>query len=527
MTGPDPTSDTAMPPYPAMPPAPEPSAEGTWQRLDRRTVLTYPFAQGGPLIFVLVIAALVGGRLEELVIRLVVTVGLLGAFGGLHWWRFRYRLVDGRLETRSGLISRKSKVINVDRIRGVDIEAKLAHRVAGVCALRIEHPGAAGGSRGRNRDSRDRIDAVSHAEGERLRNVLLHERAVATGAVRTAIQPDWMTVPATGGASPLPTDADRTLLRMPARWLLYAPFSIRLLLLGPAALLGVFNSLRDAGVRSGRDATTLAGGAGWPLLATVAVMVLIVTATLSGVVTYWHWTVTTRGRDIVLTRGLLTRRTVAIERRRLRGVMVREPLAGRPFHAATLQVVLSGVTGSVRSALVPLGPQPALERFGREFVQPVRTPVRTHPRGAYRRRLRRSLVPAVGAAVATVIAAIWFSDLAVAILVGSTALAAVGGVLWARQSYATLGHAMDADVLFARHGVIVRHSETVDRHQPIGLRVRQSVFARRAGVASMDVALVARGYTRISDMDAADIEPLAIALLGPLRAPARPGPDRV
>ena len=301
---------------------------------------------------------------------------------------------------------------------------------------------------------------------------------------------------------------------MPARWLLYAPFSIRLLLLGPAALLGVFNSLRDANVRSGHDVFALAGGAGWPLLAVVIVVVLIVTAMLSGVVTYWHWTVTARGDDIVLTRGLLTRRTVAIERRRLRGVMVREPLAGRPFRAATLQVVLSGVTGSVRSALVPLGPQPALERFGREFVQPCRSPIRTHPPGAHRRRLRRALIPAlvlIAAAAITLIA----STVVSAILAGAAALSALAGIRWARESYATLGHALDGDVLFARHGVVVRHSETVDRHEPIGLRVRQSVFARRAGVASMDVALVARGYTRISDMDAADIESLAVALLGP------------
>ena len=183
----------------------------------------------------------------------------------MHFWRFRYRLIHGRLETQSGLISRKSKVINVDRIRGVDIEAKLAHRVAGVCALRIEHPGAASGSRGRNRDGRDRIDAVSHAEGERLRNVLLHERAVshqrtvyAPGSERGSrpvsrpAEPACSVRPA-GSARPLavPHDADRTLLRMPARWLLYAPFSIRLLLLGPAALLGVFNSLRDAGIELG------------------------------------------------------------------------------------------------------------------------------------------------------------------------------------------------------------------------------------------------------------------------------------
>ena len=120
---------------------------------------------------------------------------------------------------------------------------------------------------------------------------------------------------------------------------------------------------------------------------------------------------------------------------------------------------------------------------------------------------------------AAIVTLVWSFALAAAILARRWPHSPPGvGLWWARESYRTLGHAMDADVLFARHGVIVRHSETVDRDEPIGLRVRQSVFARRAGVASMDVALVARGFTRISDMDAADIESLAVALLGPLRA---------
>ena len=52
-----------------------------------------------------------------------------------------------------------------------------------------------------------------------------------------------------------------------------------------------------------------------------------------------------------------------------------------------------------------------------------------------------------------------------------------------------------------------------NRRYPIGVRVRQSVFARRAGVASVDVALVSRGYTRIPDMAADDVEALTRILL--------------
>ncbi len=507
------------PPYPAMPAAPDPvPADGEWQRLDARTVLTYPFAQGGPLVVVLLIAAVAGGAVEGLLIRLGLTVGILAAFGAVHFWRFRYRLIEGRLETRSGLIGRTSKVINVDRIRGVDIEAKLAHRVAGVCALRIEHPGAAGGGRGRNRDGRDRIDAVSRAEGVRLRNVLLHERAVAVAA-ESSLTPAAHSTNAGGsspsGSTPPTVPVDRVLLRMPLRWLLYAPFSLRLLLLGPAALVGVYNSLRDAGVGSGHQVDALTRGAALPTLAAITVIVLVLTAIVSAVVTYWQWTVTAHGNDLVLTRGLLTRRTVAIERRRLRGVMVREPLAGRPFRAATLQVVLSGVTGNNRSALVPLGPQPQLERFAHEFVRPCREPLRHHPRGAWQRRMRRAAVPALVLGGLTALGVL-FSWPAVPALAVAAVLTAAIGTWWARASYRTLGHALDDQVLFARHGVLIRHTETVLRTEPIGLRVRQSIFARRAGVASVDVALVARGFTRISDLDAADVHALATTLLGPL-----------
>ena len=499
--------------YPPMPPAPDEqstSADGGWRKLDPRTILTYPFAQGAPLVFVVILAAAAGGAVRALLIRLVATVAALLVFGLLHWWRFRYRLVAGRLETRAGLLARRSKVINVDRIRGVEIEAKLAHRVAGVCALHVEHPGAAGGSRGRNRDGRDRIDAVSLAEGQRLRTLLLHERAIGPAAA------DGASVGAADLRPAPPTE--RVLLRMPARWLLYGPFSARLLLVAPAAVFGAFSSVNEAGVHTDRALGWAPSGTARTISLAVALVVLLVAAAgLTAMVRYWRWTVTARGDDVVLTGGLLTRRVSAIERRRLRGVVLREPLLGRPVAAATLHVVLSGVTGGVRSALVPLGPRPPLERFGATFVAPCTAALARHPRGALRRRLRRSMVPGVALlVVAGVVAVLDRPDSpdSVAVVLGVAAVLLVWlGVLWGRASYGTLGHAVDDRVLSTRRGVLVRHTETVERSAPIGLRVRQSIFARRAGVASVDVALVARGFTRISDLAETDVAPLARTLL--------------
>ena len=502
-------------PYP-VPPEELLADDGGWRRLDGRTVLAFPFAQAGPIVLVVLIALIAGGKLEGLIIRFGITFGVLVLYGAVHLWRFRYRIIDGRLETRSGLIGRTSKVINVDRIRGIEVEAKLAHRITGVCALRIEHPGAASGGRGRGRDSRDRIDAISHAEAQRLRTILLHERARALQSEPSdqAVSADFTSTDAvTAGAQPADASAEHILFRMPARWLLYSPFSGRLLLFAPITAFITFNALSEADVRTFSLIRRVVTGPAWPVLAVIVIALFAVTAVLAGALAYWRWTVSARGSDIVLTRGLLTRRTVAIEQRRMRGVVLREPLPGRPFSAATLEVVISGITGSVRSALIPLGPRQTLVDFGDAFVPPGPSELARHPAGAKRRRLRRALAPSALIALAAAGCALAGEpDAALWLAVSVVATGAVGW-WWGLASYRALGHALDGRLLVARHGVAIRHTETVERSTPIGLRVRQSVFARRAGVASIDVALVARGFTRIPDVDANNVEALAAQLI--------------
>ncbi len=516
--------------YPAwtpadLPPFSMPATDEPWLRLDPRSIATFPFAQGAPLLLALTITAVAGGHIKGLSIRLGAEVGALVVLGLLRWWRFGYRVVDGRLETRSGLLGRQSKVINVDRIRGVEIEAKLVHRLVGVCALQVEHPGAAGGRHGRNRSGRDHIDAISRAEGARLRAVLLHERATAVRADVSAAQVPWAPSAQRPSAhapeAERPPLTDRTLFRLPTGWLFYAPFSLRMLVVGPVALGGSIGYLQDARIDPGSVVASFAQGAGWALALPLALVLAVLFAVGGGAFAYWGWTVTARAEDLVITRGLLTRRTTAIERRRLRGVVLREPLLGRTVHAASLSVELSGVTGASEAGLIPLGPADALTRFGREFVAECTVALQPHPAGALRRRRRRAAVPSlcfIAAAGPFLLAD--HAAVGIGLIFASTA-ASVVGPLWAGASYRSLGHALDDRVVTARHGVLERRTQTVDRRYPIGLRVRQSIFARRAGVASVDVALVSRGHTRISDMGAHEVEALTRAVL----IGAAPGSD--
>lgn len=518
---PDPAGSGPRTLYPAwtpadLPPFPKPAAEEPWLRLDPRSIATFPFAQGAPLLLALTITAVAGGHIKGLSIRLGAEVGLLVVLGLVRWLRFGYRVVDGRLETRSGLLARQSKAINVDRIRGVEIEAKLVHRLVGVCALQVEHPGAAGGRHGRNRSGRDHIDAISRAEGARLRAVLLHQRATAVRASGSAAQLPWapsaQRPPAHAPEAERPPLTDQTLFRLPTGWLFYAPFSLRMLVVGPVALGGSIGYLQDARIDPGSVAASFARGTGWLLTLPLALVFMVVLAVGGGAFAYWGWTVTARADDLVITRGLLTRRTTAIERRRLRGVVLREPLLGRPAHAASLSVELSGVTGTSEAGLIPLGPVDALTRFGREFVAECTVELQPHPLGARRRRRLRAAVPALVLSATAIV--VLFSSASVGIVVSAVAVVAgVAGQLWAQESYRALGHALDDRVVTARHGVLERRTQTVDRRFPIGLRVRQSLFARRAGVATVDVALVSRGHTRISDMAADEVEALSRAVL--------------
>ncbi|MBA2641938.1 MAG: PH domain-containing protein, partial [Actinobacteria bacterium] len=85
----------------------------------------------------------------------------------VEWRRFTYRIENGRLVIERGVIRHTTRVVPLDRIRGVDLQAPWLHRLLGLVQVEVE--AAAGGSSAAELT----LAAVRAQEGERLRQALL------------------------------------------------------------------------------------------------------------------------------------------------------------------------------------------------------------------------------------------------------------------------------------------------------------------------------------------------------------------
>jgi putative membrane protein len=97
------------------------------------------------------------------------------------------------------------------------------------------------------------------------------------------------------------------------------------------------------------------------------------------------------------------------------------------------------------------------------------------------------------------------------VLVAVPLAAALRGVLTAELAYAALGHALTPEHLVSQHGAYTLAREALERDGIIGWVLRQSLFQRRAGLATL-VATTAAGSERVEIVDV----PLgaAVALAG-------------
>ena len=100
--------------------------------------------------------------------------------GVVRWRTTRYRITDERVELHTGLLRRQRRSVPRDRIRTVDLTASPVHRLFGLSVVQVRS--ATGAGLGRRRRGRVDLDAVTTAEAERLRRILLDRAAAPAGA---------------------------------------------------------------------------------------------------------------------------------------------------------------------------------------------------------------------------------------------------------------------------------------------------------------------------------------------------------
>ncbi len=490
------------------------TAPATARRTSPRIVAvhTVTFRQARQLVPLLIPVAATGGFGGGTTTVVVAAVGITVlslAIAVLAWSRFSYTDGPASVVVTRGLVSRSVRTVPNDRVRGVEVEAPVLHRLFGLVRVRID--AAAGSITGSGEELV--IDGVTREEGDRLRASVLAHRSTAGPAP----------VEGTADVGAVPAEpAEEVIARFDPRWLLYAPL-VGSYLAVPLAAVGALSRLADdlpERYRPHFDGPDLSDARVVLTVALAGLVLLAVGAVLGAAVVNWGFRLVRRGGSLIAVRGLVTRRHTELEIDRIRGGTLTEGLGMRLVGAARSTALVTGLGDAARRGqLLPLGPRAEAAALLHRLVDDP-GPLRAHPPGARRRRIGRAVAPGLLLTVVGVPPAVaegwWWLPAAGAVL---TAL----GVPLGLGRYAALGHAAGPRSFTVRGGWLVREQAVLQRRAVVGWEVRQSVFQRRAGVATVLAAVGAGvgGYAAL-DMGADDVAAFTEAASGPWARTLRP-----
>lgn len=439
-------------------------------------------------------------------------VAALTVFGVVRWLRFTYAVDGARFVIDEGVLTRKQRVVPLDRIQQVEVVRRLRHRLLGVAALRVD---TAGGSREAEID----LSVISVGEARRLRSLLLRERPVADAAVPA-------TTGAPAGARP---SAAAPLVRLDVGQLAIAGMTGSEL---AVMLTIVFWISQLVGDLPGSFVEDAFGGVSAPssLLGVAAAaaflgVVWLALAAAAGIVKNFGFTMTRDGGDLHVRRGLLDQREGSMPLHRLQLVRIQASALRRVLGLVRLVLQsgggATGGRGLSRIDVPVLGRDvvPALLHDLLPAEPPPASALVAAPPAARRRAIVRRAAPTAAVAAIAVGAVGWSAPLGVAALL-SVVVAGVAGEV----AYRGLGHAFGGDVLLTRRGGLARELDVVPAARAQSTRLRSTPFQRRAGLATLHVDVAGKGRTpQVQDGDAARLRSLQRAVL--LASPAARGDE--
>ena len=155
-----------------------------WQRLDRLMLLVHPIRELIRFLPVLLGLLLAGSRSggNEWWWN-VLGIGVPIALGIARYLTTSFRIFEGRVELRHGLLNKHVLSTPIDRVRTVDVSASLIHRVLGLTTVRIGT-----GTSSKAGDDVLALDGVRVHAADALRSDLLH-RSVSPEVRETAQAP--------------------------------------------------------------------------------------------------------------------------------------------------------------------------------------------------------------------------------------------------------------------------------------------------------------------------------------------------
>jgi putative membrane protein len=408
----------------------------------------------------------------------LVGVGVLAALSVAQYFTYRFRIDDDGVVVRSGLLQRSLRHIPYQRVQNVALHQTLLHRLFGVAEVRLES--AAGGMRP-EAEMRVLSLADAHSLEALVRDHGRRERAGAAVASGEAVAPraNVLLALSTAEVVRLGLISNRGMVLVVAAVGVVAQNDSKLI---ARAVEYAGRSLFGFGERLHLDWIGWAAGA--LALGLLALALLRALSIVLAVLQYHGFELRESGRRLSVERGLLTRSRANMPRDRIQAWTLAEGVVQRLLRRRSLAVdsatvEQSGKPGSARD-IAPVITVDGADALVRHLLPGVAWPPAQwrslHPK-AWRRQFT---LPALAVLVATAVLAWREGPLAFALLALLPA-ALLRARIWARHA----GWSEDGRLIAVREGWLVRHWRFAEVRKVQALKLSQSPFDRRHGMATL------------------------------------------
>ncbi|MEL6343932.1 MAG: PH domain-containing protein [Myxococcota bacterium] len=395
----------------------------------------------------------------------------------VHFLTLRYRLQAGRLEIKSGLLNRRSRVLDPNRIQNIELAQNPFHKLAGLVELRIETAGDA--------STEGMLSALDVNEAEALKSSL-------EGLVRSR----------QGADAAAPDDDGELLVRNSLPELLAFGLSKRRI--GTVALLFAVG-MEALTYLDPTQTQQVVSSLTTPRLIGAILLAFSGTLLFSGgqaIIQHFGFWLRLRGDRLVSREGLLTRRSVEIPRSKVQIIRVDQPWLRRQMGYGTMYIetaALGMADGEVRQAegVIPMAPNDALDRLVNDAapdvaIDPWSATLRpAHPRALYRLCIA-GLVRSSGLAVVLIALLPWpyaFGALALVPL-----SLPISWLDWRHQ-----GWLVTPQAILSRRGFLKRQTWVIARNKLQSVHMGQTPLMRWHGLAGVSVS-VAGSEVRLPDV---------------------------
>jgi putative membrane protein len=439
-----------------------------------------------------------------------VFLGLPVAWAIVRYFTFTYRIQNGELITRQGLLGRTERNIPLGRVQDIRIEQGVLHRLFGMADVFVETAGGRGPEAS--------LSVLARSEADRLRAAVFAAPTTQAAGVAAPPQPDTEMIRrlSTRDLILAGITSNRTASAIALVFVLWQ-------FIDDVVPQETYQKWGESFFRRVIEWMTHGGSLHWMLILLAVAGVIgigMLFSVIGSIVVFHGFTLCRRGEDIYRSHGLFTRRSSSLPRRRIQLLKIEESWLRRLFKLATLRADTAGgaLPGqnkdeqSGRDVLLPILPRRDVEN-----VLPLFFPDLDEANGEWQHVSRRAIVRGTkkGAAVCLILAGLscaiqrsWYGLWPLLFIPAIYALNVM--------SYRHLGYWLGERFFRMRSGWLSRATHIVPIRNVQSVVVRQTPFDRRHKVCTLIVDSAGQAHTgggpRIRNVPASDVMEVARTL---------------